>query len=111
MRATAIDPKRPDRLYAGVERGGMFVDRAGGGWDNPTMIVTLDAKRRLSVPTTLAPAKPGDQFDAVFDAEEDTLMFHRIKRKSNWLEIWKKCPVPMDDLPPRSRELPKKVKP
>jgi len=74
------------------------------------VIVTLDAKRRLSVPTTLAPAKPGDQFDAVFDAEEDTLVFHRIKRKSNWLEVWKKCPVPMDDLPPRSRELPKKVK-
>ncbi len=37
-------------------------------------------------------------------------MFHRIKRKSNWLEVWKKCPVPMDDLPPRSRELPKTVK-
>jgi hypothetical protein len=28
-------------------------------WD-PTMIVTLDAKRRLTVPATLAPAKPGD---------------------------------------------------
>ena len=41
-----------------------------------------------------------NQFDAVFDAEEDTLMFHRIKRKSNWLEVWKKCPIPMDDLPP-----------
>jgi hypothetical protein len=33
-----------------------------------------------------------------------------VKRKSNWLEVWKKCPVPMDDLPPRSRELPKKLK-
>ena len=74
------------------------------------MIVTLDAKRRLSVPVTLAPAKPGDQFDATFDAEEDTLVFHRIKRKSNWLDVWKKCPVPIDDLPPRSRELPKKRK-
>jgi len=93
------------------KRDGVFVDRTGGGWDNPTMIVTLDAKRRLSVPTTLAPAKPGDQFDAVFDADEDTLMFHRIKRKANWLEVWKKCPIPMDDLPPRSRELPKRVKP
>ena len=74
------------------------------------MIVTLDAKRRLSVPVTLAPAKPGDQFDARFDAEEDAVIFHRVKRKSNWLEVWKQCPVPMDDLPPRSRELPKKVK-
>jgi len=34
------------------------------------MIVTLDAKRRLSVPVALAPARPGDQFDAVFDAED-----------------------------------------
>jgi hypothetical protein len=74
------------------------------------MIVTLDAKRRLSVPTTLAPAKPGDQFDAVFDAEEDTLIFHRVKRGKSWLAVMKKCPVPMDDLPPRSREYPKKLK-
>ena len=74
------------------------------------MIVTLDAKRRLSVPVALVLAKPGDQFDAVFDAEEDTLVFHRIKRKTNWLAVMKKCPVPMDDLPPRSREYPKKLK-
>jgi hypothetical protein len=74
------------------------------------MIVTLDAKRRLSVPVALAPAKPGDQFEATFDADEDTLIFHRIKRKSNWLEVWKRCPVPLDDLQPRSRELPRKRK-
>jgi hypothetical protein len=74
------------------------------------MIVTLDAKRRLSVPATLAPAQPGDQFDATFDAEEDAVTFRRIKRKSSWLEVWKRCPVPMDDLPPRSREMPKKLK-
>ncbi|MEI6085804.1 MAG: hypothetical protein WCS70_16085 [Verrucomicrobiota bacterium] len=74
------------------------------------MIVTLDAKRRLSIPATLAPAKPGDQFDAVFDADEDTLVFHRIPRNKNWLEVMKRCPVPMDDLPPRSREMPKKLK-
>ena len=72
------------------------------------MIVTLDAKRRVSIPTTLAPASPGDQFDATFDADEDTVVLRRIKRKANWLEVWKACPVPMDDLPPRSRELPKK---
>ena len=86
------------------------LDRTAAVWDNPTMIVTLDAKRRLSVPVTLAPAKPGDQFDAVFDAEEDAVIFHRIKRKANWLEVWKQCPAPMDDLPSRSRELPKKLK-
>ena len=32
------------------------------------MVVTLDAKRRLTVPAALAPAKPGDYFDAHFDA-------------------------------------------
>lgn len=74
------------------------------------MIVTLDSKRRLTIPTTLAPTSPGDQFDAIFDEDEDTVVFRRIKRKSNWLEVWMKCPVPMDDLPPRSREMPKKIK-
>ena len=79
-------------------------------WDNPTMIVTLDAKRRVSIPAALAPAAPGDQFDARFDAEEDVVILRRLKPKPNWLEVWKQCPVPMDDLPPRSRELPKKNK-
>ena len=74
------------------------------------MIVTLDSKRRLSVPATLAPTRPGDQFDAVFDAEEDAVIFRRIKRKSDWLEVWKQCPVPMDYLPPRSREMPQQVR-
>ena len=74
------------------------------------MIVTLDAKRRLSIPAKLAPATLGDQFDVSFDAEEDAFIFRRIKRKSNWLEVWKKCPVAIDDLPPRSREMPKKVR-
>jgi hypothetical protein len=39
------------------------------------------------------------------------VILRRVKRKTNWLEVWKKCPVPMDDLLPRSRELPKKIKP
>lgn len=73
------------------------------------MIVTLDAKRRVSIPAALAPAAPGDQFDAFFDAEDDVVMLRRIKRKSDWLEIWKQCPVPMDDLPPRRRERPRKL--
>jgi hypothetical protein len=79
-------------------------------WDNPTMIVTLDDKRRVSIPVALAPATPGDQFDASFNPDEDVVILRRVKRKADWLEVWKQCPVPMDDLPPRSRELPKKLK-
>jgi len=74
------------------------------------MIVTLDAKRRFSLPAALAPASPVDQFDPAFDADEDTVTLGRIKRKSNWLEVWKKCPVAMDDQPRRSRDLPSRVK-
>lgn len=74
------------------------------------MIVTLDAKRRVSIPAVLAPAAPGDQFDATFDAEEDVVILRRVKRKTDWLKVWKECPVPMDDLPRRSREIPRKLK-
>ena len=74
------------------------------------MIVTLDAKRRVSIPAALAPAVPGDQFEASFDAEDDIVLLRRLKRKPNWLEVWKQYPVPMDDLPARSQELPKRRK-
>ena len=86
------------------------IDDLGRVWDNPTMIVTLDSKRRVSIPAALAPSAPGDQFDASFDAEDDVVILRRLKRKSKWLAVWKQCPVPMDDLPPRSRELPKRPK-
>jgi len=72
-------------------------------WDNPTMIVSLDAKRRLTVPAGLAPASPGDYFDARFDAEEDALVFRRLPRKENWLAVLKACPVSPDDVPRRRR--------
>ena len=72
------------------------------------MIVTLDAKRRLTIPVDLAPATPGDRFEAIFDPDEDVVSFRRIKRKPDWLAVWKTCPVPMNDLPGRSRGLPKK---
>jgi len=85
-------------------------DDSGLVRDNPTVIVTLDSKRRVSIPAALAPATPGDEFDASFDAEDDVVILRRVKRKSDWLEVWKQCPVPMDDLPSRSRELPKKLK-
>jgi len=74
------------------------------------MIVTLDAKRRLTVPAALAPAAPGDAFDATFDDEEDAIIFRRVKRGRGWLKVLRECPVPMDDLPPRSREYPRKRK-
>jgi hypothetical protein len=79
-------------------------------WGYPTMIVTLDAKRRVRIPAALVPASPGDQFDASFDPDEDVVILRRVKRKSNWLKVWKQCPVPMDDLPRRSRQMPKKGK-
>ena len=74
------------------------------------MVVTLDAKRRLTVPAALAPAKPGDYFDAEFDAEEDTLVFRRLGGRERWLSVMKKCPVSPDDVPPRRREMAKRRK-
>jgi hypothetical protein len=74
------------------------------------MILTLDAKRRLTLPASLGAAKPGDHFSAEFDPEEDAIVFRRIAKQANWLEVLKGCPVKMDDLPPRRRELPKRLK-
>ncbi|MCA1584310.1 MAG: hypothetical protein LC791_05915 [Acidobacteria bacterium] len=72
------------------------------------MVITLDAKRRLTVPATLAPAKPGDYFDAHFDVDEDVLVFRRLARRGNWLAVLKECPVSPDDVPPRRHELAKR---
>ncbi len=74
------------------------------------MIVTLDSKRRLTVPAALAPATPGDYFDAQFDAEEDVLVFRRISTNTDWLAVLKECPVSMDDVPTRRREFPRRRK-
>ena len=74
------------------------------------MIVTLDSKRRLTIPAALAPAVPGDYFEARFDPDEDTLVFRRIAMNSDWLAVLKECPVSMDDVPPRRRELPRRRK-
>jgi hypothetical protein len=74
------------------------------------MIVKLDSKHRLTVPAALVKTHPDDHFEVRYDEDEDTLTFRRIKRKVDWLEVWKQCPVSMDDIPPRSRELPKKIK-
>jgi bifunctional DNA-binding transcriptional regulator/antitoxin component of YhaV-PrlF toxin-antitoxin module len=74
------------------------------------MIVTLDSKRRLTVPKALVKTRPGEHFEALYDEDEDKIVLRRVKRKLNWLEVWKQCPVPMNDIPPRSRELPKEIK-
>jgi hypothetical protein len=68
------------------------------------MILTMDAKRRLTVPVGLAPAKPGDMFEVLFDVEEDAIVFRRISPDVDWVEVFKQCPVSMDDVPPRRRE-------
>ena len=72
------------------------------------MIVTLDGKRRLTVPVSLAPATPGEAFDASFDADEDAIVFRRVRSSKRWLRVLASCPVPMDDLPSRPREYPRK---
>ncbi len=74
------------------------------------MIVTLDSKRRLTLPASLMEARPGQSFDVRFDADEDALVFRRLPDKEDWLEVLAACPVPMDDVPARRRELPKKRK-
>jgi bifunctional DNA-binding transcriptional regulator/antitoxin component of YhaV-PrlF toxin-antitoxin module len=74
------------------------------------MIVTLDAKRRITVPKALVKTRPGEHFEALYDEDEDKIVLRRVSRKLNWLEVWKQCPVSMDDIPPRSRELPKEIK-
>jgi hypothetical protein len=74
------------------------------------MIITLDSKRRLTVPISLAPATPGEYFDAQFDAEEDAIVFRRLAGKEDWLTVLKECPVSMDDVPPRRRTLSRRRK-
>jgi hypothetical protein len=88
------------------------IDLLGVKWDNPTMIVILDSKRRLTVPASLAAASPGEYFDAHFDAEEDAIVFRRLPEqgKDDWLAVLKQCPVSMDDIPSRRRERPRRRK-
>lgn len=53
------------------------------------MILTLDAKRRLTLPASLVPAQPGDHFQAEFDPDEDAVVFRRIARNADWLNVLK----------------------
>ena len=36
----------------------------------------------MSIPAALAPATPGDQFDASFDADEDAVTLRRVANES-----------------------------
>lgn len=72
------------------------------------MIVTLDSKRRLTVPVSLRRAAPGDHFEVRFDADEDAIVFRRIAVADDWLAVLKECPVSMHDLPCRRRALPRR---
>jgi hypothetical protein len=74
------------------------------------MIVTLDSKRRLTVPVALGTASPGDHFEVGFDADEDAIVFRRVAAAGDWLAILKNCPLSMDDLPRRRRALPRRRK-
>ena len=80
-------------------------------WDNPTMIVTLDAKRRLTIPVVLAWASRGEYFDARFYPEEDAVIFRKFPGKEKWLKVIKACPVSPDDVPPRRRAPPRRQEP
>ena len=74
------------------------------------MILTLDAKSRLTVPVTLAPVVPGDSFEARFDPEENEIVFRRIAGTGDWLAILSECPVSTDNLPRLRREASKRRK-
>ena len=68
--------------------------------DNPPVVLTLDSKRHLIIPAALVPASPGERFDA----EEEAVVL-RHTGKEDWLTVLKECPVSMDDVPPRRREM------
>ena len=65
------------------------------------MIVKLDAKRRLTIPASLAEISPGDAFEVSFDSDEDALVFRRVTVHADRLAILKERPVPMDEIPSR----------
>ena len=85
------------------------VDQLADMWERPTMRIIMDAKRRLTVPASADAFKPGDTFEIHFEPEESAITFRRINQDEDWLDVALACPYPMDDLPSRSRELPKEL--
>jgi len=103
-------PRRQEAGFGPPHRRKLSLDTIPSWWDNPTMIVKLDSKRRLTLPAALIRTQPGQSFDVRFDADEDALIFRRLPEAEDWLQVLAECPVPIDDLPPRRRELPRKRK-
>ena len=68
------------------------------------MVVTLDSKRRLTVPSAVMATKPGEHFLVDFDVAEDAVVYRRLASQPDWLKVMASCPVPMDDFPFRRRE-------
>ncbi len=62
-----------------------------------------------TLPKKLIFAGSGNCFDAYYDENDQALIFRKLPVKANWLKVLKSCPVPMDDIPPRSREMPKRI--
>ena len=61
------------------------------------MFLTLDSKRRLTLPKDLVTAEPGDYFDAMYDAEDDAVIFRKVPSKEDWLSVLAMataCPCP-----------------
>jgi hypothetical protein len=84
------------------------IDAAARCLDYPDMIVTMDAKRRLTVPEAMANVAPGNRFEARFDAEQDAIVFRRVVVKADWLAVLRECPVPIDIVRRRRREFPRR---
>ena len=53
--------------------------------------------------------RPPD-FGAQFGANEDAIVFRRLAGKEDWLAVLGDCPVSMDDVLPRRREVPRRQK-
>jgi bifunctional DNA-binding transcriptional regulator/antitoxin component of YhaV-PrlF toxin-antitoxin module len=58
------------------------------------MILTMDAKRRLTVPAGLSAAQPGDAFEVTIDADDDAIVFRRINRDRTGWRFWSSAPFP-----------------
>ena len=76
------------------------------------MIVTVDSKRRITLPSALMAAKPGDTFDAQFDSDEGALIFRRVPEKPDWLDVLGgvpcvhgRHPAPAQEAPVSARRL------
>lgn len=61
------------------------------------MIVVVDSEGRLPIPESLGQALPGEAFEVSAGDADGTVVLRRVGVKTDWLEVLKECPVPMDD--------------